>query len=276
MLDCQKALKESEGDIEKAVDIIRKSGKSTAAKKSSRVAANGVIVAKAKVDSAILMEINCETDFVAMDKSFLDFTDKVAALALEKDVKDVSLIGDLELDSGTVEEARQKLISQVGENIKIRRMSSISGSNLGVYVHCSRLGAIVSLSGGSSSDSRDIAMHVVSAKPDFLHSSDISQDVIDKERSVQLELAAKSGKPAQIAEKMVNGRMSKFSDEISLTGQNFVKDPNIKVSKFLSQKNASINSFVMLELGFGIEKSQQDFASEVAAQIATSRSNQKS
>ena len=257
--------------MEKAVDIIRKSGKSTAAKKSSRVSADGVIVGKAKSDSAILIEINCETDFVARDKSFLEFADKVAELALSKDIKDVSAIGDLELDSSTVEVARQNLIAKIGENINIRRMTSISGSNLGVYIHSSKIGAIASLTGGSDSDSRDIAMHVVSSKPSFLNPSDISQDVIDRERSVQLELAAKSGKPAAIAEKMVDGRMNKFSDEISLTGQNFVKDPSIKVSEFLKQRGASVNSFVMLELGFGIEKAKDDFASEVASQIAASK-----
>ncbi|MBL6734703.1 MAG: elongation factor Ts [Shewanellaceae bacterium] len=271
MMDCKKALVETNGDVEVAIENMRKSGQAKAAKKAGRIAAEGVIIAKVAADKAILVEINCETDFVARDESFLAFANAVAELALAHQVTTVEALNLLELNGLTVEETRANLVAKIGENMSIRRVSLSTGSNMGTYVHGSRIGVAVELQGGDEALAKDLAMHVAASNPQFVKPENVPADVVEKEKSIQLEIAMQSGKPAEIAEKMVTGRMSKFTGEISLTGQPFVKDPAIKVGQLLKEANADVIGFTRFEVGEGIEKKEDDFASEVAAQIAATK-----
>jgi len=271
MMDCKKALVETNGDVEVAIENMRKSGQAKAAKKAGRIAAEGVIIAKVAADKAILVEINCETDFVARDESFLAFANAVAELALAHQVTTIEALNLLELNGLTVEETRANLVAKIGENMSIRRVSLSTGNNMGTYVHGSRIGVAVELQGGDEALAKDLAMHVAASNPQFVKPENVPADVVEKEKSIQLEIAMQSGKPAEIAEKMVSGRMSKFTGEISLTGQPFVKDPAIKVGQLLKEANADVIGFTRFEVGEGIEKKEDDFASEVAAQIAATK-----
>lgn len=267
MMDCKKALVEADGDIELAIENMRKSGAIKAAKKAGRVAAEGAIIAKTTGTTALIIEVNCETDFVAMDKSFLEFAEKTADIALANKVESVEALSALAYDDITVEEARANLVAKIGENISVRRLQIIEGENLGAYVHSRKIGVVSVLSGGDAELSKDIAMHVAAAAPQFVKPEDVPADVVAKEKEIQLQIAIDSGKPAEIAEKMVTGRMAKFTGEVSLTGQAFVKDPSMKVGKLLKDANADVTSFVRLEVGEGIEKQEADFAAEVAATL---------
>jgi elongation factor Ts len=269
MMDCKKALVEADGDIELAIENMRKSGAIKAAKKAGRIAAEGVILAKTEGAIALIAEVNCETDFVAMDKSFLTFANKVADVALANKVTDLEALGALAYDETTsVEEARAHLVAKIGENISIRRLQIVEGENLGAYVHSGKIGVLSILTGGDADLAKDIAMHIAAAAPTYVKPSDVPAEVVAKEKEIQLQIAIDSGKPAEIAEKMVSGRMAKFTGEVSLTGQPFVKDPSIKVSKLLKDAGADVVTFIRLEVGEGIEKKVEDFAAEVAATMA--------
>ncbi|AGH81986.1 translation elongation factor Ts [Psychromonas sp. CNPT3] len=268
MMDCKNALVESDGDIELAIENMRKSGAIKAAKKAGRIAAEGVVITKIVDNTAVIIEINCETDFVAMDKGFLAFANKVAEIALANKVDEVATLNALAFDSITVEEARAHLVAKIGENISVRRIQIVSGENLGAYVHGGKIGVISVLTGGDATLAKDIAMHIAAAAPTYVKPSDVPAEVVAKEKEIQLQIAIDSGKPAEIAEKMVTGRMAKFTGEVSLTGQAFIKDPSIKVAKLLKDANADVVTFVRLEVGEGIAKKEEDFAAEVAATMA--------
>ena len=272
MMDCKKALVESDGDIELAIENMRKSGAIKAAKKAGRIAAEGVIVAKTDGTTALIIEVNCETDFVAMDKSFLAFANSVADVALANKVADVAALNELAYDAEVnVETARANLVAKIGENISVRRAQLIKGSNLGAYVHGGKIGVVTQLEGGDAELAKDLAMHVAAAAPTYVKPSDVPAEVVAKEKEIQLQIAIDSGKPADIAEKMVSGRMAKFTGEVSLTGQAFIKDPSLKVAKLLKDADADVISFVRLEVGEGIEKKEEDFAAEVAATLAAAK-----
>ena len=271
MMDCKKALVEADGDIELAIENMRKSGAIKAAKKAGRIAAEGVVLAKTEGKTALIIEINCETDFVGMDKNFLAFANTVADVALANKVSDVAALSELAYDAEiNVETARANLVAKIGENISVRRAQIIEGDNLGAYVHSGKIGVISVLKGGDATLAKDIAMHVAAASPTYVKPEDVPADVVAKEKEIQLQIAIDSGKPAEIAEKMVTGRMAKFTGEVSLTGQPFVKDPSIKVAKLLKDAGADVETFIRLEVGEGIEKKEEDFAAEVAATMAAS------
>jgi elongation factor Ts len=268
MMDCKKALVEADGDIELAIENMRKSGAIKAAKKAGRIAAEGVVLAKTEGTIALIAEVNCETDFVAMDKSFLAFANQVADIALANKVSDVEALGALAFDDITVEEARANLVAKIGENISVRRVQIVEGANLGAYVHSGKIGVISVLTGGDADLAKDIAMHIAAASPTYVKPEDVPAEVVAKEKEIQLQIAIDSGKPAEIAEKMVTGRMAKFTGEVSLTGQPFVKDPSMKVAKLLKDAGADVETFIRIEVGEGIEKKEEDFAAEVAATLA--------
>ncbi|MGB5444098.1 MAG: translation elongation factor Ts [Psychromonas sp.] len=270
MMDCKNALVEADGDIELAIENMRKSGAIKAAKKAGRIAAEGVILAKTEGNVALIAEVNCETDFVAMDKSFLAFANKVADIALANKIDSVEALGAAAYDNGTVEDARAALVAKIGENISVRRLQIVEGENLGAYVHSGKIGVITLLQGGDAELAKDLAMHVAAASPQYVKPEDVPAEVVAKEKEIQLQIAIDSGKPAEIAEKMVSGRMAKFSGEVSLTGQAFIKDPSIKVAQLLKDAGADVVSFIRLEVGEGIEKKAEDFAAEVAATMAAS------
>jgi elongation factor Ts len=271
MLDCKKALEETNGDVEQAIENMRKSGQAKAAKKAGRIAAEGVILTKVEGNHAVMVELNCETDFVARDDSFLAFGDKIVELALANRLNDAEALNNLELDGIKVSEARENLVAKIGENITVRRVVSIEGDNLGAYVHGGRIGVLTILEGGDSELAKDVAMHVAASNPQFVKPEQVPADVVEKEKAIQIDIAMQSGKPAEIAEKMVAGRMSKFTGEISLTGQPFVKDPSQSVGDLLKASNADVINFVRFEVGEGIEKKSEDFAAEVQAQMAAAK-----
>lgn len=268
MMDCKKALVEADGDIELAIENMRKSGAIKAAKKAGRVAAEGVILAKTEGSVALIAEVNCETDFVAMDKSFLAFANKVADIALASKIDSVDALSAAAYDDATVEDARATLVAKIGENISVRRVQLVEGENLGAYVHSGKIGVVSVLKGGDADLAKDIAMHIAASAPQYVKPEDVPADVVAKEKEIQLQIAIDSGKPAEIAEKMVTGRMAKFTGEVSLTGQPFVKDPSMKVAKLLKDAGADVETFIRLEVGEGIEKKEEDFAAEVAATMA--------
>ncbi|MFC6439624.1 translation elongation factor Ts [Bowmanella sp. JS7-9] len=268
MMDCKNALQETNGDIELAIENMRKSGQAKAAKKAGRIAAEGIILTKVEGNVATMIELNCETDFVARDASFLAFGDKLISVALANKVNDVDALNALEIDGTAISTVRDNLVAKIGENINVRRVVSIEGDNLGAYVHGARIGVLAILTGGDEELSKDVAMHVAANSPQFVKPEDVSAEVVAKEREIQVEIAVNSGKPKDIAEKMVEGRMKKFTGEISLTGQPFVKDPSVLVGDLLKSKGADVVNFIRFEVGEGIEKKQEDFAAEVAAQMA--------
>ncbi|MBF7072270.1 elongation factor Ts [Glaciecola sp. MH2013] len=271
MLDCKKALVETDGDIELAIENMRKSGQAKAAKKAGRIAAEGVILTKVDGGKATMMEVNCETDFVARDEGFLAFGNKLLDVASANNVNDMDTLNAAELEGSTVATVRDNLVAKIGENISPRRVINVEGSNLGAYVHGGRIGVIAILEGGDEELAKDIAMHVAAASPQFVKPSDVPAEVVEKEKEIQIDIAIQSGKPADIAEKMVSGRMKKFTGEISLTGQAFIKDPSQSVEALLKSKNADVINFIRFEVGEGIEKKEEDFAAEVAAQLEAAK-----
>ena len=271
MLDCKKALVETDGDIELAIENMRKSGQAKAAKKAGRIAAEGVILTKVEGNQATMLELNCETDFVARDDSFLKFGNQVIDAAAKNNINDMDALNDAEIDGGKVSEVREALVAKIGENISPRRVINVEGDNLGAYVHGGRIGVIAILEGGDEELAKDIAMHVAAASPQFVKPENVPAEVVEKEKEIQIEIAMQSGKPAEIAEKMVAGRMKKFTGEVSLTGQPFVKDPSISVAELLKSKGADVINFIRFEVGEGIEKKSEDFAAEVAAQMEAAK-----
>jgi elongation factor Ts len=270
MMECKKALVETNGDIDAALEFLRKSGLAQADKKSSRIAAEGQVVLASNSDNseAVLVEVNSETDFAAKDDNFLTFANAVAGNALASDSDDVEALMSSDLDGASLEIARQALISKIGENIQVRRIARMNNSsNIGAYVHGGRIGVLVELEGGENDVARDIAMHIAALNPEFIDVDDVPADVLEKEKQFLISQAADSGKPAEIIEKMVVGRMRKHIAAITLLGQPFVKDGDVTVAKLLEQNGATVKGFTRLEVGEGIEKKEDNFAEEVMQQV---------
>ena len=269
MMECKKSLLEVNGDIDAAIELLRTSGQAKAEKKASRIAAEGRIAIANNFSDAVLIEVNSETDFVAKDRNFIDFTNSIADLLLSTNLTELDKLNESEVSNGkTVEDVRTDLIAKVGENISIRRFNQIKGSeNLGFYSHGSRIGAIVSLKGGDKELAKDIAMHVAASNPVCIDEKDVPEDIIDREKRIYTEQALSSGKPPEIAEKMVNGRVKKFFKEITLLGQPFIKNPDESIQDLLKNSNAVVIDFCRYEVGDGIEKSEENFADEVMKQI---------
>jgi elongation factor Ts len=269
MMECKKALVETDGDMDAAIELLRKTGLAKADKKAGRVAAEGKIVEAQAGGKAVLVEINSETDFVAKDENFGAFTNAVAQAALALDGEDIDALLAADLDGQTVEEARQALIAKIGENIQVRRLTALATDGvIGSYVHGGRIGVLVELDGGDVELARDLAMHVAALSPAYATADDVPADVLAKEKEILVAQAQDSGKPAEIIEKMVEGRLRKFLGEITLVGQPFVKDGDITVGKLLEQKGATVKGFSRLAVGEGIEKKEENFAEEVMQQVA--------
>ena len=267
MMDCKAALSDARGDIEIAIEVMRKSGAAKAAKKAGRIAAEGIISIKLNENDIIILEVNCETDFVTKDESFLSFVDSVIQVISNNNVSDVDELLKLNSGNQTIEEANQQLIAKIGEKITIRRFQKSSIQNqTGTYLHGIRIGVIVEIKGGSEELAKDIAMHIAASRPLFINEDQISQEILDKEKEIYTAQAQESGKPADIVEKMVEGRLKKFIKEITLLGQPFVKDPEKSIEKILKSSNAKVLSFIRYEVGEGIEKRADNFAEEVMSQ----------
>jgi len=265
LMDCKKALEQANGDLDLAVEELRKTSGLKASKKSSRSAADGLIGIKSLEGKSFMVEINCETDFVARDDSFNSFMLEVLEIVSSNREKSLE-----ELLEAGIEDKREKLVQKLGENIVVRRLtaSEDSADSSGVYLHSNnKIGTIISLKGGTEEVAKDIAMHAAATDPMAISPSDISQDVIEKEREIYKAQSEESGKPADIVEKMIEGKIRKFLSEVSLTEQDFVKDPSIKINDLLKNNNASIIGFRRFEVGEGIEVEKVDFASEVMSQI---------
>jgi elongation factor Ts len=264
MMDCKKALQEADGDMELAIENMRKSGQAKAAKKAGNIAAEGTILIKIQGDVAALLEVNCQTDFVAKDANFLAFANEVVDAA-------VATKASIETLQAQFEEKRITLVTKIGENINVRRVEYIEGSALASYSHGSSIGVVVSGQGDAES-LKHIAMHVAASKPEFINPEDVPANVVEKEKAIQIDIAMNEGKPQEIAEKMVSGRMKKFTGEVSLTGQAFIMEPKKTVGVILKEKGVTVSNFVRLEVGEGIAKKEEDFAAEVEAQIAAAKS----
>lgn len=257
MMECKKALVEANADIELAIENMRKSGAAKAAKKAGNVAAEGAIIIKEENGVAVLLEVNCQTDFVAKDGNFTAFAEKVAleALAAKSSVEELV---------AKFEEERVALVAKIGENINIRRVQYVEGAALASYRHGEKIGVVVA-GEGDAETLKHVAMHVAASRPEYVNPEDVPAEVVAKEREVQVEIAMNEGKPKEIAEKMVEGRMKKFTGEVSLTGQAFIMEPKKTVGEMLKEKGASVATFVRLEVGEGIEKAEGlSFAEEVA------------
>ncbi len=267
MMDCKKALVEAGGDIEAAAEHLRKQGQAKADKKSSRVAAEGrIVIADDGGNRYAVVEVNSETDFVANDENFRQFADAVASAALQSAPADIEALMGAAGEGGTLEDARKALVAKVGENITVRRFEVIDGSGtIGTYTHMNRIGVLVETSGGDDSLARDLAMQVAATSPKFVSTDEVPADEMAKEREILSAQAAQEGKPPEIVEKMVEGRLRKHFDEITLLGQPYVKDPDKRVRDLLKSSGASVTRFVRFEVGEGIEKQKEDFAAEVAA-----------
>ncbi|MGI9311424.1 MAG: translation elongation factor Ts [bacterium] len=284
MMDCKAALGETGGDLDAAIEALRKKGVATAEKKAGRIAAEGVIALAGDARAAALVEVNCETDFVAKDASFTRYADAVAAAILAARPADSSALGAVALDGGTVEQARQELIAKIGENIGVRRFALLEAdgdaARVGAYLHGARIGVLVELHGLSLAPDdadaheqlgRDLAMHIAASRPLCIGEDDMPAQMLAKEREIFLAQAADSGKPPQIAEKMVAGRMKKFLKENTLLGQPFVKNPEQSVQQLIAAASAQVARMVRFEVGEGLAKRGDDFVAEVMAQADAAR-----
>jgi elongation factor Ts len=272
MMECKRALVETDGDLDAAGDLLRKSGQAKADKKAGRVAAEGRVVVSNDGARYVIVEVNSETDFVAKDDNFVEFAQQVAATALSGGAADLG--GLLASDAGgiTIDQARTALIAKVGENIGVRRFEILQTEGpVGEYVHGSRIGVVVELDGGDETLARDIAMHVAASNPSFVAPADVPGEVLEKEKEILSAQAEQEGKPANIVEKMVEGRLRKYLAEITLLGQPFVKDPDMTVGQLLKNAGAGVIRFVRYEVGEGIEKKVDNFVEEVMAQVSQSR-----
>ena len=267
MMDCKKALVAANGDMDAAIDAMRKSGAVKAAKKAGRTAAEGLIAVASEGNKVALVEVNSETDFAAKNAEFVEFAKKAAQVCLDNNCADIEALKATVCDGVSMADALTALVGKIGENLQLRRCALVEaaeGETLGVYLHSNnRIGVVVVLKGGDVEVAKHVAMHVCASKPQFVKPEDVAAEVVEHERNLQIEIAMKSGKPQAIAEKMVEGRMKKFTGEISLTGQPFVMNPEISVGQMLKEHNADAVSFIRLEVGEGIEKKTQDFAAEV-------------
>ncbi|MDC1435783.1 translation elongation factor Ts [Gammaproteobacteria bacterium] len=273
MMECKNALVESNGDIDQAIELLRKASGMKAAKKAGRTAAEGVVLVKIASDNSFgaMVEVNSETDFAAKEENFSNFANQVIEAVFEAKDSDIS-----KLMASGLETARLNLVQKIGENITVRRASVANeeGLTVGSYVHSnSKIAVLVSLRGGDEALAKDVAMHVAASSPMVVNAEEVPADVLSKESEIYTAQAAESGKPADIVEKMVSGRLRKFIEEVSLTEQAFVKDPDIKVGKMVKDANAEIVSFTRYEVGEGIEVAEVDFAAEVAEQLKDSGQN---
>ncbi|MGV6808165.1 MAG: translation elongation factor Ts [bacterium] len=269
LVECKKALSEAGGDIEKAIEELRKSSGMKAAKKASRTAADGVVAAKVAEGGSygVLVEVNSETDFVARDDNFLAFVGKVVDALVATKETDVA-----KLMEGELEEARQALVQKIGENISVRRAEVVEGAVVGAYVHGNnKIAVLTSLTAGDGELAKDVSMHVAAVNPRVVKSEDMPADVLASEKEIYAAQARESGKPEEIIEKMIGGRMKKFLAENSLVEQPFVKDPDVTVGKLVGNAGAEVVSFRRFEVGEGIEKEVVDFAAEVAAQVSANK-----
>jgi elongation factor Ts len=268
MMECKKALVATDGDLDAAQENLRMQGQASAAKKSGRIAAEGRIVMATSVKGSAIVEVNCETDFVAMDNNFVEFAERAADLILNESPADVEALMALTIDGASFEENRSALVAKIGENISVRRFHVIEPQGaVGSYLHGVKIGVVVDIVGGDADLGRDIAMHIAASSPAFVATDDVPADVRAKERRILVDQAAQEGKPPEIVEKMVEGRMRKYLAEITLLGQPFVKDPDTTVGKLLSKADATVAGFHRFEVGEGIEKKVENFAEEVQAQI---------
>lgn len=273
MMECKNALTEADGDMDAAIEALRKKGAAKADKKAGRIAAEGVVLSALGNEGAtgVLVEVNCETDFVAKDDNFQTFAEAVAATVLESRPADVDALSGLKLAGGgqTVEEARVDLINKIGEKISVRRFQILDapdGARIGAYTHGTRIGVLVSVEGGRDGLGKDLAMHIAASQPQFIDADEVPQETLDAEKEIFAAQARESGKPENIVEKMVQGRLQKYLNEITLLGQPYVKDPDQTVGKLLKAEQARVLAFHRLEVGQGIEKREDDFVSEVMAQ----------
>ncbi|WP_461480473.1 translation elongation factor Ts [Porticoccus sp.] len=268
MMECKKALVEADGDIEKAIDDLRKSSGMKAAKKAGRTAAEGVVAVKVAADNSygVLVEVNSETDFVARDDNFMAFVNAVVEKAFADKQADAAVL------AADVEEARQALVQKIGENISVRRVVLLEAPLVGSYVHSNnRIGVLAALTAGDAELAKDVAMHVAAVNPQVVKPEDMPEELLIKEREIFSVQARESGKPEEIIAKMIEGRISKFLAESSLVAQPFVKDPDVKVGKLVKDAGADVLSFTRFEVGEGIEKEEVDFAAEVAAQVGAAK-----
>ena len=271
MMECKKALTEAEGSIDNAVDIMRTRSQAKAAKRASKVAAEGVVVTRCSEDglSAMMIEVNCETDFVARDSNFLDFAQQLASSGLEAGVTSVDALMALSPSGNeTFEEQRQALINKIGENVKVRRCQLMTSTGIvGSYNHGSRIGVLVDLNQANADLAKDVAMHVAASNPNCVTADQVDQELIARERAIYEAQAAESGKDPSIMEKMIEGKLNRFLSEITLVSQPFVKNPDQTVQALLSEKSASVLSMSRIKVGEGIEVEKKDFAAEVAEQL---------
>ena len=269
MMECKKALVEVDGDLDAAQEWLRKIGQASASRKAGRIAAEGQISVATSDTTAVIVEVNCETDFVAKDENFGAFASYVADLVLQHSPADVDALLALQLPTGgSLEDARTALVAKIGEKIEVRRFEVVPVRGaIGSYLHGAKIGVLVDVNGGDEDLRKDLAMHIAASAPTRVSADDVAVDEVEKERKFLEEQAAQEGKPPEIVAKMVEGRLRKYLNEITLLGQSFVKDPDIKVGKLLQQADASVHSFVRLEVGEGIDKKVENFAEEVQAQV---------
>lgn len=269
MMECKKALVECEGDMEAASEALRKAGAAKADKKAGRVAADGRVVIKTNGTQAVITEVNSETDFVAKDENFVAFAEAVASAIAASGQTEIGSLAEQDIGDGrTVETARTELVQKVGENISVRRAEIVKNDGpIGAYTHGARIGAVVALEGGDENLARDIAMHVAAINPTCIDESGVPTETLEREKRIFTEQAQESGKPDDIVEKMVKGKVAKFLKEITLVGQPFVKDDKQSVGQLLKSADATVVSFTRFEVGEGIERKQENFADEVKKQI---------
>lgn len=271
MMDCKKALQESNGDFEKAKLLLKEKGQSKADSKSGRTTAQGLVSIKVCLDNkvAVILEVNCETDFAAKDQQFIDFSKNILEAIVEGDVGDLdSLLSSSINDFDTVEDYRTHVISKLGENISLRRFNKVSiEGTLGTYIHADKIAVIALIDSDNETLAKDIAMHVAASNPHYIDQSEISNELLEEESRILALQAEKEGKPKEIIEKIVQGKLNKKMSQLTLMGQEFIKDPDITIEQLLNDSNAKVNSFIRYEVGDGIEQEEVNFADEVKAQV---------
>lgn len=269
MMDCKKALLEADGDFENAKVLLREKGQTKADSKSGRTTAQGIAVIQVEADNSVILEVNCETDFAAKDNLFHQFVNNIAKLILQNKLDNINQLSQQSFDEfENIEEYRKYVVSKLGENITIRRFQRVKNDGqIGSYIHGNKIASLVVIDGNDAELAKDIAMHVAASKPEYLSASDIPEEIIKEEARILTLQAEEEGKPKEIVEKIVQGKLKKQFDQVTLTGQEFIKDPDMTIDQLLAQKNASVNSFIRYEVGEGIEIEEVNFADEVKAQV---------
>lgn len=276
MMDCKKALTETNGNLEKAIEFLRKKGHANASKKSGRITAEGLVIAVHSGNKAVVIEVNCETDFVAKDENFINFINKLSEIAIKNEINTIEKLQQAKYEGElSVEDKRLELISKIGENITLRRINfiRIEEGVIASYLHggknSAKIASIVALLGGDKDLVKDVAMHVAAMKPEYLKEEDVPKERVEKEKQILLEQAQlqHTGKPQEVLEKIISGKLNKYVKEITLLGQAFVKDPKISIADLLKSKNATVKEVVRFEVGEGIEKKEDNFVEEVMSQV---------